>query len=212
MNPVRVFMTVGSQMPFDRMSAAVAQWARRRPDVTVFAQVGRTRLRPGELDGIDWCPLLEPSDYLARSREADLLVAHAGMGSVLTAMELQRPLVVMPRRGALAETRNDHQVDTAEHLRKQATDGDAFMGGGHGDENGNGQPSRLKLLVADDEHALPTVLDRACWSLAQPLLDGLGPGPGPGPGPEPDALQRGAPGLSRSDLIAHLRGIIQARG
>lgn len=29
------------------------------------------------------------------------------------AIQLQRPIIVMPRRSALQETRNDHQVETA---------------------------------------------------------------------------------------------------
>jgi UDP-N-acetylglucosamine transferase subunit ALG13 len=45
-----------------------------------------------------------------------VVVGHAGMGTILTALQLNTPLLVMPRRGAMGETRNDHQMDTAREL------------------------------------------------------------------------------------------------
>lgn len=45
------------------------------------------------------------------------MVAHAGMGTVLTALELGKPLLLLPRRGDLHETRNDHQLATARWLQ-----------------------------------------------------------------------------------------------
>ncbi len=44
---------------------------------------------------------------------ATAIVAHAGMGTILTALEMGKPLLVMPRRAALGEHRNDHQLATA---------------------------------------------------------------------------------------------------
>ena len=82
--------------------------ARGRRDV--FAQVGPTDLRPRH---IEWAPFIEPAEFRERVRACSAMVAHAGMGSILTAMEFGKPILVMPRRGALMETRNDHQVATA---------------------------------------------------------------------------------------------------
>ena len=44
---------------------------------------------------------------------ADAIVAHAGMGTILTALELGKPLLVLPRRASLGEHRNEHQLATA---------------------------------------------------------------------------------------------------
>ena len=54
-------------------------------------------------------------------RSSTAIVAHAGMGTILTALELGKPLLIMPRRAALGEHRNDHQLATAE--RFAAVDG-----------------------------------------------------------------------------------------
>jgi hypothetical protein len=41
------------------------------------------------------------------------------MGSIITALELGKPIVVMPRRAELGEHRNDHQMATARSLLAQ---------------------------------------------------------------------------------------------
>ncbi len=105
-----IFVTVGSQMPFDRLVRAVDEWAAARGRSDVFAQIGPTDWRPAH---IAWETFIEPAEFRRRMETADVIVAHAGMGSILTALELGKPILVMPRQGALRETRNDHQLATA---------------------------------------------------------------------------------------------------
>lgn len=108
-----IFVTVGAQMPFDRMVRAVDDWAGRKSRGDVFAQIGPTDWKPAH---IGFTPFLDPPEFRRRVTEATAIVAHAGMGSIITALELGKPIVVMPRRGDLRETRNDHQVATAKQL------------------------------------------------------------------------------------------------
>lgn len=105
-----IFVTVGAQMPFDRLVRAVDDWAGRRRVADVVAQVGTSACRARNLRCL---PFLDPPQFVEHVCAARLIVAHAGMGSILTALEHARPILVMPRRGALGETRNDHQVATA---------------------------------------------------------------------------------------------------
>jgi len=105
-----IFVTVGAQRPFDRLVHAVDQWARRRGRDDVFAQVGRTDAPPTH---IQWVEMLDPIDYRNRFWQADVVVAHAGAGTIITAMEMSKPLLVMPRLKRFSETRSNHQVATA---------------------------------------------------------------------------------------------------
>lgn len=101
-------------MPFDRMIEALDAWVKEQAgDVGVFAQIGNSELKPKHLKFVD---SLTPDEFRDAVRKAEVIVAHAGMGSVLTAMEFGKPLVVLSRLGALQETRNDHQVATAKWL------------------------------------------------------------------------------------------------
>jgi UDP-N-acetylglucosamine transferase subunit ALG13 len=110
-----IFVTVGTQLPFDRLVAAVDRWAgaHSQPERRVFGQIGPTDLRPRH---IEWRDYVSPAECQNRMREARVIVAHAGMGTILSALELGKPLVVMPRRAALGEHRNDHQLATARRL------------------------------------------------------------------------------------------------
>jgi UDP-N-acetylglucosamine transferase subunit ALG13 len=109
-----IFVTVGAQMPFDRLVGAVDAWAGGVGRRDVFAQIGVTEYQPQYIDHVQ---LISPAEVRRRMREADVIIAHAGMGSILTALELAKPILVMPRRGDLKETRNDHQVATAKALQ-----------------------------------------------------------------------------------------------
>ncbi len=128
-----IFLTIGTHEPFDRLVRAVDGWAARHPDVGLFAQVTPGGFQPRHMA---FAHRLAPADYRARMDAARLIVAHAGMGSIITAMDRQRPILVMPRRGHLGETRNDHQWATVRRLE--------------------GTPG---ILVADDADALLARLD-----------------------------------------------------
>lgn len=109
-----IFVTVGSQMPFDRLVTAMDQWvANQNQPVDVFAQIGVTDYLPSHLRFVQ---SMSPKEFGEMVQASKVIVAHAGMGSVLTALEGGKPIVLMPRRGELKETRNDHQIATAKWL------------------------------------------------------------------------------------------------
>lgn len=113
---MNVFVTVGTQLPFDRLVRCMDEWAGRHKQTDVVAQIGPSAYRPRHLR---WQDFLDADQCRCLMGDADLIVAHAGMGSILTALELGRPIVVMPRRGDLREHRNDHQLATARHLQSR---------------------------------------------------------------------------------------------
>lgn len=110
-----IFVTVGAQMPFDRLVKTVDQWARDNNRDDVFAQIGQSEYRPAN---IQWTNYLEPEEFKCKFEAAKVIVAHAGTGSIITALQLGKPILVMPRRSNLRETRNDHQIATSEQFRR----------------------------------------------------------------------------------------------
>ncbi len=111
-----IFVSVGSQAPFDRLIRAVDEWARERGRTDVFAQIAEGAYSPKH---VEFTRFVDPAEFKRLTREARLIVAHAGMGSIISALELGKPIVVMPRQGSLRETRNDHQVPAARHFGEQ---------------------------------------------------------------------------------------------
>jgi len=122
-------------MPFDRLVRTVDEWAHARSKASqIFAQIGMSEYQP---KAIEFARFLDPLEFRRRVDSASVIVAHAGMGSIITALEHSKPIVVMPRRAELNETRNDHQVATAVYLSRQH-----------------------RLVVAFDEHQLLEKLDQ----------------------------------------------------
>lgn len=113
-----IFVTVGSMFPFDRLIAAMDQWAAGlgQSRGEVLAQIGAGSLEPCHMR---WVRRLERAEFARTVAGADLVVAHAGMGSVITAGEYGKPIVLLPRRAAAGEHTNDHQIDTAGWLRRR---------------------------------------------------------------------------------------------
>jgi UDP-N-acetylglucosamine transferase subunit ALG13 len=130
-----IFVSVGSQAPFDRLIRAVDEWAGVRKRSDVFAQIASGSYQPRH---IKFTTFVDPAECRRLIGQADVVVAHAGMGTIISSLELGKPIVVMPRRARFRETRNDHQVAAAKYFGEQG-----------------------RIIVATDEHELSEKLDYA---------------------------------------------------
>lgn len=110
---MKLFVTVGSMLPFDRLVRCLDEWAGAEPSNELFAQIGQASYRPKYMA---WQEMLTPSEYRERFKWCDLIVSHVGMGTVITAAEVGRPLLMLPRRMELAEVTSNHQTATAKWL------------------------------------------------------------------------------------------------
>jgi UDP-N-acetylglucosamine transferase subunit ALG13 len=82
-------------------------------DAEVLWQTGATDVRDLDIDA----RVTVPGDELdAAIRDADLVVAHAGTGSALSALEAGRAPVLAPRRKEYGENVDDHQALLATEL------------------------------------------------------------------------------------------------
>ena len=129
-----ILVTVGTQLPFDRLIYAVDRWAATHKSTRVFAQIGESNYKP---TACEFVKQMAPAEFSRLVRDASLVVSHAGMGTILGALELGKPVIVMPRKASLGEHRNDHQLATVDQLR----------------------PLNL-IRVADSENDLPALLDQ----------------------------------------------------
>jgi len=111
-----IFLTIGTQEPFDRLVQAVDDWAGAHA-MPVFGQLGA--LKPGSYRPVNfgWDAFISADAYQEKLDACRLLVAHAGMGSIISALTWGKPILIMPRRASLGEHRNEHQLATAEKFR-----------------------------------------------------------------------------------------------
>ncbi|CAN5616694.1 hypothetical protein BH10PSE14_BH10PSE14_31650 [soil metagenome] len=143
-------MSVGTQLPFDRLSRAVDQWAARQDRRDVVAQIGPSSFQPVAMRSFAF---LEHDRLRELQLQCSLMVSHAGMGSIITAMELGKPIIIMARDHRRGEHRNGHQLATIKQF--------------------NHVPG---VYVAADEAALEEYLDRADELSASTSLASTAPG------------------------------------
>ncbi len=110
---MKLFLTVGSMLPFDRLVLAMDDWAKNHPEAHIVAQIGATDLRPKNMQHH---AMLSPSEYRQHFAACDVVVSHVGMGTVITAFECNKTLVMLPRRPELQEVTSNHQLATAKWL------------------------------------------------------------------------------------------------
>lgn len=108
-----IFLTVGHDTPFDRLVRCVDHWCQDAERFDVFGQIGEITSGSFQPAHFRWVSFLNPDQFQQQFEQANLIVAHAGTGTIITALMKNKPIIVMPRRSDLQETRNDHQIATA---------------------------------------------------------------------------------------------------
>jgi UDP-N-acetylglucosamine transferase subunit ALG13 len=116
---------------------------RRVGAAEIFAQIGRSTFRPAHME---WASFLSGVQFRHRLQAATVVIAHAGIGTLLMAQQAQKPMIVMPRRVSLKEGRNDHQLATRKWLCQQPG-----------------------VIVVDDANELDEALRRGNWPTGQAL-------------------------------------------
>lgn len=108
-----ILVTVGTQLAFPRLIAAMDAIAAAGSE-EVVAQVGPDTVPTHHLERHSH---LDPETFADLFARARVVVAHAGIGTILSARQIGRPLVLLPRRHAMGEHRNDHQMATARQVQ-----------------------------------------------------------------------------------------------
>jgi len=109
-----VLVTLGTQrFPFPRVVERLA--ALLPPRVPVTWQTGHTPLPPG----VDQQPFLTRNALQRALLGASVVVAHAGVGTALAALDVGLVPVLVPRRASYREHVDDHQALTARRLAER---------------------------------------------------------------------------------------------
>ncbi|MEO6987760.1 MAG: glycosyltransferase [Aquihabitans sp.] len=131
----RVVVTVGTDHHrFDRLVMWAEHWATANPDVPMLVQRGES----DPTSHAESVPMLAYDQLVAAMTGADAVVTQGGPAAIMDARSVGHRPVVVPRRGTLGEHVDDHQVRFT-----------AWMA------------ERDLVWLADDEHGLHRLLDRA---------------------------------------------------
>jgi UDP-N-acetylglucosamine transferase subunit ALG13 len=110
-----IFVTIGTQGPFDRLIRAVDRAAELFSDPVIAQVSSGGSYKPKNLITSDLMPFTEFQQNFSKAR---LIVAHAGMGTIINALVENKPILILPRLAKYREQRNDHQWATAKAFEK----------------------------------------------------------------------------------------------
>jgi beta-1,4-N-acetylglucosaminyltransferase len=107
-----IFVTVGTCEPFERLMRAVDAVSTGEP---IIVQTGLSTTIPAHVTTVDFLPY---DRLVERVREARIVVTHAGVGSILTALLNNVKPLVVPRLQQYGEAVDDHQLELARRLEE----------------------------------------------------------------------------------------------
>jgi UDP-N-acetylglucosamine transferase subunit ALG13 len=111
-----IFATIGTQLPFPRLILALDEMAPSLGE-KIIAQTGKID-KP--LRNIEHYESIAPQEFEDLFREARVVVAHAGIGTVIAAKKFSKPIILFPRKAVFGEHRNDHQLASANQLKNHS--------------------------------------------------------------------------------------------
>jgi UDP-N-acetylglucosamine--N-acetylmuramyl-(pentapeptide) pyrophosphoryl-undecaprenol N-acetylglucosamine transferase len=111
--PARIVVTVGTSQEYNFRRLFEHLVTIIPSDIEVTWQTGGTDVAGLDIVATPWMPAGDLSKAMA---DADLVIAHAGAGSVLTALAVGKRPVLVPRRLSYREAGSDHQTQIAAHL------------------------------------------------------------------------------------------------
>jgi UDP-N-acetylglucosamine transferase subunit ALG13 len=111
-----IFVTVGNHYQgFDRLLKKMDEITPRL-DRKVIIQKGYSSYRPKHAECFDFVTMDVSIGYI---QNADLVVSHAGIGTIIICKEHGIPLIIFPRRKKFNEHGTDHQMEIARALEER---------------------------------------------------------------------------------------------
>jgi beta-1,4-N-acetylglucosaminyltransferase len=111
-----IFVTAGNHFQgFERLLKKVDEIAPRISHEIVI-QKGYSKYVPKNTNYFDFVPMNIAMEYIQKS---DLVVSHAGIGTIMLCKENGIPLIIFPRRKKYREHGTDHQMEIAKVLEER---------------------------------------------------------------------------------------------
>lgn len=107
-----IFVTVGTQAPFDRLLEYIDDIFYQLGEELVV-QAPNSAYTPKNFTILSF---LDPVDFDRYVINSKFIIGHAGMGSIITALKYNTPIVIVPRDSRLKEHRTNHQIATSKKM------------------------------------------------------------------------------------------------
>jgi UDP-N-acetylglucosamine transferase subunit ALG13 len=113
-----IFVTVGHYQKFDRLIKEVDKIA-SHSSYDILIQKGYSSYCPQSARYFGFVPIQTAIEYI---RTSELVISHAGIGTIILCKEYGIPLIIFPRRKKFGEHGTDHQMEIAKAIEERKDD------------------------------------------------------------------------------------------
>ena len=103
-----IFVALGTQDKSFKRLLEIAE--KINTDDKIVCQAGFTKDESNKLEIHDY---FDADEYNRIINEADVVITHGGVGTILNALSLNKKIIVVPRLKKYGEHQNDHQLQVA---------------------------------------------------------------------------------------------------
>lgn len=113
-----IFVTLGTQkFQLNRLLKQLDELcAEGKIKDTIYAQIGYSNYLP---ENYDYTNFLNREEFEQKIYECSLVITHSGVGSIISAVKADKPVIVYPRLSKYKEHVDDHQLEIAEAFSKK---------------------------------------------------------------------------------------------
>lgn len=111
-----IFVSIGTQkQQFARIFKKIEN-SKILENEEIIAQSGFTKFNSQKIKMLGFIEQEKLNEYI---KEADFVICHGGVGTIFSALNMQKKVLVMPRLKKYKEHKNDHQVEICKELEKE---------------------------------------------------------------------------------------------
>lgn len=110
-----IFVTVGLMYGFERLVKKMDEIA-GRIDEEVIMQIGEATYEP---QNTKYFKFMSRDEMEGLYKNARVIVCHAGVGTIITALQYNKPIILVPRMKKYGEVFDDHQFEVSNELEKE---------------------------------------------------------------------------------------------
>lgn len=113
-----IFVCLGTKrFPFNRLLKQIDVLVEQELITDeVFAQIGHSTYIPKYYEYVDF---LTPKEYKEKINEANIVITHGGVGSIISALKARKQVIGVPRKYELGEHADNHQFQIVELFYEQ---------------------------------------------------------------------------------------------
>ena len=108
-----IFVVLGTQkFQLNRLLKLIDDLIEKRKVVEpVFAQIGNSSYVP---KNYEYTKFMDKEDFEEKVEACDILISHSGVGTIITGLKNEKPVIVYPRLEKYGEHVDDHQLEIGE--------------------------------------------------------------------------------------------------